>query len=199
MGKFGGKGKGGLQQASNNSSVSGLDQLNMSDKDINVRIENSFWLTETSHFRLSWRRCCWRWNCCRQIGNIYLSKRQRGLSTEGTQYHNFLRISKRICFRQRMHLAGRCRLVRESWPFRWIVIIWLRLFDDNGEDIDETWWEVRWDKSDDKMKRRMPTTFPRRLLWQIPSRQLCLRQLLRNQRSPSPTLSSWYPDTHLAT
>ena len=36
MGKFGGKGKGGLQQASNNSSVSGLDQLNMSDKDINV-------------------------------------------------------------------------------------------------------------------------------------------------------------------
>ena len=37
MGKFGGKGKGGgLQQASNHSSVSGLDQLNMSDKDINV-------------------------------------------------------------------------------------------------------------------------------------------------------------------
>ena len=37
VGKFGGKGKGGLQQAaSNNSSVSGLDQLNMSDKDINV-------------------------------------------------------------------------------------------------------------------------------------------------------------------
>ena len=28
--------------------------------------------------------------------------------------------------------------------------------------------------------------FPRRLLWQIPSRQSCLRQLLRNQRSPSP-------------
>ena len=37
MGKFGGKGKGGgLQHASNHSSVSGLDQLNMSDKDINV-------------------------------------------------------------------------------------------------------------------------------------------------------------------
>ena len=39
VGKFGGKGKGGLgqqHQASNNSSVSGLDQLNMSDKDINV-------------------------------------------------------------------------------------------------------------------------------------------------------------------
>ena len=39
VGKFGAKGKGGLgqqNQASNNSSVSGLDQLNMSDKDINV-------------------------------------------------------------------------------------------------------------------------------------------------------------------
>ena len=41
VGKFGGKGKGGLQQASNNSSVSGLDQLNMSDKDINVGVDKS--------------------------------------------------------------------------------------------------------------------------------------------------------------
>ena len=42
VGKFGGKVKGGLQQqqqASNNSSVSGLDQLNMSDKDVNVRLD----------------------------------------------------------------------------------------------------------------------------------------------------------------
>ena len=41
VGKFGGKGKGGLQQQqnSNNSSVSGLDQLNMSDKDVNVRVD----------------------------------------------------------------------------------------------------------------------------------------------------------------
>ena len=61
VGKFGGKGKGGgLQHASNHSSVSGLDQLNMSDKDINVstaveynnitkkRLEDSFYV-----FRLS--------------------------------------------------------------------------------------------------------------------------------------------------
>ena len=43
VGKFGNKGKGGMaggppSGASNNSSVTGLDQLQMSDKDINVRI-----------------------------------------------------------------------------------------------------------------------------------------------------------------
>ena len=54
MGKFGGKGKGGgLQHASNHSSVSGLDQLNMSDKDINVStavVENNNFLKTLSIF-----------------------------------------------------------------------------------------------------------------------------------------------------
>ena len=48
MGKFGGKGKGGQlggqqHQASNNSSVCGLDQLNMTDKDINVSGAGFLW------------------------------------------------------------------------------------------------------------------------------------------------------------